>query len=150
MTQVDFHFNAPEKLPYVCRLLRKATGQGRKVGVLADQDTCHLLSQALWNLNATDFVSHCSLRDPAHLLAHSSVIYSSDWALLSQQSQLDVYLNMNDLAPENLYGVNRLIEVVGPEDRDKASARQRWKQYAQLGFQINRFDLAAVVQNQAA
>ena len=150
MTQVDFHFNAPEKLPYVCRLLRKATGQGRKVGVLADQDTCHLLSQALWNLNATDFVSHCSLRDPAHLLAHSSVIYSSDWALLSQQSQLDVYLNMNDLAPENLYGVNRLSEVVGPEERDKASARQRWKQYAQLGFQINRFDLAAVVQNQAA
>ena len=150
MTQVDFHFNAPEKLPYVYRLLRKATGQGRKVGVLADQDTCHLLSQALWNLNATDFVSHCSLRDPAHLLAHSSVIYSSDWALLSQQSQLDVYLNMNDLAPENLSGVNRLIEVVGPEERDKASARQRWKQYAQLGFQINRFDLAAVVQNQAA
>ena len=150
MTQVDFHFNAPEKLPYVCRLLRKATGQGRKVGVLADQDTCHLLSQALWNLNATDFVSHCSLRDPAHLLAHSSVIYSSDWALLSQQSQLDVYLNMNDLAPENLSGVNRLIEVVGREERDKASARQRWKQYAQQGFQINRFDLAAVVQNQAA
>lgn len=150
MTQVDFHFNAPEKLPYVCRLLRKATGQGRKVGVLADQDTCHLLSQALWNLNATDFVSHCSLRDPAHLLAHSSVIYSSDWALLSQQSQLDVYLNMNDLAPENLSGVSRLIEVVGTEERDKASARQRWKQYAQLGFQINRFDLAAVVQNQAA
>ena len=145
MTQVDFHFNAPEKLPYVCRLLRKAAGQGRKVGVLADQD-----SQALWNLNATDFVSHCSLRDSAQLLAYSSVIYSPDWALLTQQSQLDVYLNMNDLAPENLSGVNRLIEVVGPEERDKASARQRWKQYAQLGFQINRFDLAAAGQNQAA
>jgi DNA polymerase-3 subunit chi len=150
MTQVDFHFNAPEKLPYVCRLLRKAAGQGRKVGVLADLDTCHLLSQALWNLNPTDFVSHCSLSDPSHLLAHSSVIFSSDWALLSQQSHIDVYLNMNDLAPENLTGVNRLIEVVGPEERDKASARQRWKQYAQLGFQINRFDLAAAGQNQAA
>jgi DNA polymerase-3 subunit chi len=83
-------------------------------------------------------------------LAHSSVIFSSDWALLSQQSHIDVYLNMNDLAPENLSGVNRLIEVVGPKERDKASARQRWKQYAQLGFQINRFDLAAVGQNQAA
>jgi DNA polymerase IIIc chi subunit len=57
---------------------------------------------------------------------------------------------MNDLAPENLSGVNRLIEVVGPEERDKSSARLRWKQYAQLGFQINRFDLAAAGQNQAA
>ena len=146
MTQVDFHFNAPEKVPYVCRLLRKATGQGRKVGVLADQDTCHLLSQALWNLNAPDFVTHCALTDPVHLLAHSSVIFSSDWALLMQQSQLDVHLNMNDLAPENIAGVNRLIEVVGPEERDKVSARQRWKQYTQLGFQINRFDLAAAGQ----
>ena len=41
MTQVDFHFNAPDKLPYVCRLLRKATGQGRRVGVLADQAMRH-------------------------------------------------------------------------------------------------------------
>ena len=150
MTQVDFHFNALEKVPYVCRLLRKATGQGRKVGVLADQDTCNLLSQALWNLNTTDFVTHCSLSDPAHLLAHSRVILSSNWTLLTQQPQLDVHLNMNDLAPENLAGVNRLIEVVGPEERDKVSARQRWKQYAQLGFQINRFDLAAASQSQAA
>jgi DNA polymerase-3 subunit chi len=150
MTQVDFHFNAPEKMPYVCRLLRKATGQGRKVGVLADQDTCHLLSQALWNLNATDFVTHCALSDPAPILAHSSVIYGSDWTLLIQQSQLDVYLNMNDVAPDTLNGVIRLIEVVGPDERDKASARQRWKQYTQLGFQINRFDLAAAAQSQAS
>jgi DNA polymerase IIIc chi subunit len=54
------------------------------------------------------------------------------------------------VAPDPLDGVNRLIEVVGPEERDKASARQRWKQYTQLGFQINRFDLAAAAQNQAS
>jgi DNA polymerase-3 subunit chi len=147
MTQVDFHFNAPEKLPYVCRLLRKACGQGKKVGVLADQDTSDLLNQALWNLSASDFVSHCALSDPAHLLEHSSVIFSSNWALLSQLPQLDVFLNMNDLAPANLEGVSRLIEVVGPEERDKSSARQRWKQYSQLGFQINRFDLAVPTSN---
>jgi len=50
---------------------------------------------------------------------------------------------MNELAPDHLQGVPRLIEVVGPEERDKSSARQRWKHYSQLGFQINRFDLAA-------
>jgi len=143
MTQVDFHFNASEKLPYVCRLLIKASGQGRRVGVLADQDTTHLLNQALWNLNAIDFVSHCDVTDPAHLLEHSSVIFSTDWTLLRQHPKLDVFLNMNELAPDHLQGVPRLIEVVGPEERDKSSARQRWKHYSQLGFQINRFDLAA-------
>jgi DNA polymerase-3 subunit chi len=143
MTQVDFHFNALEKLPYVCRLLRKACGQGRRVGVWADQNTSDLLNQALWNLSATDFVTHCDLTDSAHLLNHSSVILSSDWALLSQFPNLDVHLNMNEMAPDDLAMVSRLIEVVGPEERDKSSARQRWKHYSQMGFQINRFDLAA-------
>ena len=29
MTEVDFHFNAPDKLGYACRLLRKAVANGR-------------------------------------------------------------------------------------------------------------------------
>ena len=143
MTQVDFHFNAPDKLPYVCRLLRKASGQGRRVGVLADQDTSHLLNQLLWNLNASDFVTHCLISDATSLVDHSSVIFAAKWEDLIALQQLDVFLNLNDLPPSNLDGIERLIEVVGPEERDKTSARQRWKYYSQLGFQINRFDLTS-------
>ena len=147
MTQVDFHFNAPDKLPYVCRLLRKASGQGRRVGVLADQETSHLLNQLLWNLNASDFVTHCMLADSPSLLEHSSVIFASHWDELIALRQLNVFLNLNDLPPSNLDGIERLIEVVGPEERDKSSARQRWKHYSQLGFQINRFDLTSAKPN---
>ena len=147
MTQVDFHFNAPDKLPYVCRLLRKASGQGRRVGVLADQETTHLLNQLLWNLNASDFVTHCLISDSPSLLEHSSVIFASNWEDLSALRQLDVFLNLNDLPPSKLDGIARLIEVVGPEERDKTSARQRWKHYSQLGFQINRYDLTSAKPN---
>ena len=147
MTQVDFHFNAPDKLPYVCRLLRKASGQGRRVGVLADQETTHLLNQLLWNLNASDFVTHCLISDSPGLLEHSSVIFASNWEDLSALRQLDVFLNLNDLPPSKLDGIARLIEVVGPEERDKTSARQRWKHYSQLGFQINRYDLTSAKPN---
>jgi DNA polymerase-3 subunit chi len=143
MTQVDFHFNALDKLPYVCRLLRKASGQGRRVGVLADQDTSHLLNQLLWNLNASDFVTHCLISDSPSLVDHSSVIFAAKWEDLIALQQLDVFLNLNDLPPSNLDGIERLIEVVGPEERDKTSARLRWKYYSQLGFQINRFDLTS-------
>ncbi len=143
MTQVDFHFNAPDKLPYVCRLLRKASGQGRRVGVLADQDTLHLLNQLLWNLNASDFVTHCWLADSPGLVEHSSVIFAPNWTELTQLQHLDVFLNLNELPPPSFEGIARLIEVVGPEERDKSSARQRWKHYSQLGFQINRFDLTS-------
>lgn len=144
MTQVDFHFNAPDKWSYVCRLLRKASGQGKKIGVLANVEISDLLNQSLWNLNPSDFVTHCAASDSMEMLQHSSIIFSTDWAVLMGLSQLDVHLNLNDVQPSDFEGVSRLIEVVGPEDRDKTSARQRWKHYTQLGFNINRFDLASV------
>jgi DNA polymerase-3 subunit chi len=139
MTQVDFHFNAPDKLPYVCRLLRKASGQGRRVGVLSDQETSHLLNQLLWNLNGSDFVTHCLLADSPNMVEQSSVILGSIWQDLTALQQLDVFLNLNDSPPPNLEGIERLS--------DKASARQRWKHYSQLGFQINRFDLTSAKPN---
>jgi len=147
MTQVDFHFNAPDKMAYVCRLLRKASGQRKRVGVWAGQEAGHVLNLSLWNLNASDFVSHCWANDPLNMLEQSSVILSSQWADLVAIPYLDVHLNLNELSPPNFEQVARLIEVVGPEERDRSSARIRWKQYSQLGFQINRFDLASANPN---
>jgi DNA polymerase-3 subunit chi len=58
-------------------------------------------------------------------------------------ANLQVGLNLNAEAPSDLGGVTRLVEVVGPDETDKASARMRWKHYTQLGFTINRHDLSA-------
>ena len=38
MTEVAFHFNAPDKVAYACRLLRKAVGSGARVVVTAEAD----------------------------------------------------------------------------------------------------------------
>lgn len=143
MTQVDFHFNAPDKWQYVSRLLRKASVQGKRVGVWGDQESVHRLNLALWQLGATDFVAHCLITEAPDCVKRSSVVISEDWSQLRQQTGLDVYLNLNHSAPSDLKQLVRLIEVVGPDDDDKATARQRWKRYTQLGFHINRYDLAA-------
>jgi len=58
-------------------------------------------------------------------------------------TNLDVVLNLNYELPPDLGPITRLVEVVGPDDLDKASARIRWKHYTQLGFTINRHDLSA-------
>lgn len=143
MTQVDFHFNAPDKWAYVCRLLRKASAQGRKIGVWSSDESLQALNQNLWQLNATDFVTHCFVdADPA-CLQNSMVVLSADWPALRNIAHLDVYLNLNDAPPPEFTDLNRLIEVVGPDDQDKLAARHRWKHYTQLGFTINRYDLAA-------
>ena len=143
MTQVDFHFNAPDKESYVCRLLRKGSAQGHRIGVWATPELAHALSLSLWNLSPTDFVSHCAVSDPPEWLARSSVVLAHDWPQLLSVPQLQVYLNLNASVPPDMASVKRLIEVVGPDDADKMNARQRWKLYTEWGFQINRFDVAA-------
>ena len=142
MTQVDFHFNAPDKWLYVSRLLRKANAQGKRVGVWGESPKIHRLNQDLWQLGPTDFVTHCWISESPLCVDRSSVVMSEDWGQLRGLQGLDVYLNLNHSVPADLNQVLRLIEVVGPDDEDKASARQRWKQYTQLGFHINRYDLA--------
>ena len=143
MTQVDFHFNAPDKWLYISRLLRKANSQGKRVGVWGESPLILKLDQDLWQLGPTDFVSHCMVTEPSHCVERSHVVLSDDWTHLRRLSGLDVYLNLNHSIPSELNQLTRLIEVVGSDDDDKAAARLRWKQYTQLGFQINRFDLAA-------
>jgi len=142
MTQVDFHFNAPDKWLYVSRLLRKANAQGKRVGVWGESPKIQRLNQDLWQLGPTDFVTHCWISESPLCVDRSSVVMSEDWGQLRGLQGLDVYLNLNHSVPADLNQVLRLIEVVGPDDEDKASARQRWKQYTQLGFHINRYDLA--------
>ena len=143
MTQVDFHFNAPDKESYVCRLLRKGSAHGHRIGVWASPQQAHALNQSLWSLSPTDFVSHCTASDAPEWLARSSVVLAHDWQELLNVPRLNVFLNLNASAPPELGPVTRLIEVVGPDDADKMNARQRWKLYSEWGFQINRFDVAA-------
>jgi DNA polymerase-3 subunit chi len=143
MTQVDFYFNAPDRWLYVSRLLRKATGQGKRIGVWCDGKSIDLLNQSLWLLNATDFVTHCLTSEDPHRIQWSSVVLGEDWAALRQVPNLDVYLNLNHAVPPDLNQVLRILELVGSEAEDKDSARARWKHYTHLGFQINRHDLAS-------
>lgn len=143
MVQVDFHFNAPEKWPYVCRLLRKISSQGKRTGVCGPDEALQTLNQSLWQLNPSDFVTHCWCTDADSMVNQSSIVLSPNWSALRDCTNLQVYLNLNPDAPPDLGDVSRLVEVVGPDETDKVSARMRWKHYSQLGFTINRYDLSA-------
>ena len=113
------------------------------MGVWVSEESLQSLDQSLWLLNATDFVSHCLATDSEILCKNSSIILGTDWLALKHFSDLDIWVNLTPTSPVNFDHVKRLIEVVGPDESDKTSARLRWKQYTQLGFTINRYDLAA-------
>lgn len=140
MTEVAFHFNAPDKLAYACRLLRKAVGSGARVVVTAPAEALRQLDTLLWTFSQLDFVPHARSSEAAHVLAASPVILAESLALELPHRQ--VLLNLGPEVPPGFEQFERLIEVVGLEDADRQLARGRWKHYADAGYAITRHDLA--------
>jgi DNA polymerase-3 subunit chi len=138
MTEVAFHFNAPDEVAYACRLLRKAVSSGAKVVVLGASDTLQQLDLALWTFSPTDFVPHCHGDSDPAILAASPVILSNTTVSMPHQQ---VLLNLGHLVPEGFDRFERVIEVVGLNDEDRQLARGRWKQYTDRGYTITRHDL---------
>ena len=140
MTEVAFHFNAPDKVAYACRLLRKALGGGARLVVLGDDDTLALLDRALWNMAPHEFMAHCRGDAPGFVLEATPVVLAGSAQGMPHQQ---VLVNLGDAVPAGFGSYQRLIEVVGRDDADdRQRARARWKHYADRGYAITRHDLA--------
>lgn len=144
MTEVAFHFNAPDPVAYGCRLLRKAVASGAKLVVIGSLPVLEQLDRALWTFSPIDFVPHCFLDSESYVVAASPVILSTTTLALPHQQ---VLINLGQFVPDGFERFERVIEVVGMEDEDRQSARRRWKQYADQGYAITRHDLALKVSN---
>ena len=140
MTEVAFHFGAPDRLAYVCRLLRKAVGSGARVVVVADPDVVQQIDADLWAVSATDFVAHCTSGADSPVQSWSPVVLVTDLAQAKGPRQ--VLLNLAESVPEGFDQFERLIEVVSKDGADRDPARRRWKQYTERGYPITRHDLA--------
>ncbi|WP_394790173.1 DNA polymerase III subunit chi [Rhodoferax sp.] len=138
MTEVAFHFNAPDKISYACRLLRKATRQGAQVVVVGSSEMLQQLDVALWTFSSTDFVAHALAGADASVLAASPVVLME--SVLEAPHQ-QVLLQLGDAVPQGFERFERLIEVVTPDEDDRSLARQRWKHYASRGYAVQRKDL---------
>lgn len=141
MTEIAFHFNAPQKLGYACRLLRKAAASGAKVVVTGEAGMLRELDMALWTFAPLEFVPHCYAPSAPQEVIQASPVVLSDAPGRAPHQQ--VLVNLGTPVPEGFERFERLIEVVGVEDEDRLSARARWKHYAQRGYSITRHDLAA-------
>ena len=140
MTEVAFHFGAPDKMGYAMRLIRKAVGVGAKLWVVGESPLLHQLDSALWSLSETEFLTHCLVDAPDDILLRSSVVLVP--ALLQQSHPaFPILVNLSAQMPSYFEGYTRVIEVVSTEVEDRDSARVRWKAYSQLGYPIARHDL---------
>lgn len=141
MTEVAFHFNAPDRLGYACRLLRKAYLKGARLQVLADPSLAAALDQQIWLMGGVEFVPHCRSDAPAQLQARSPIVITS--RLQAPTAADEVLINLGDAMPDDFARFARVIEVVTDDPPVRAQARERWKQYKAAGLAPEHLDLGA-------
>jgi len=141
VTEIDFHFNAVDKVSHACRLLRKAVvGGGAKVVLVADDATLDAVDAALWQFSAVDFIGHCRSDSEAHVVARSAVVLAAAGG--SGLPHQQVMVNLGDDVPPGFERFERLIEVVTGDEADRAASRVRWRHYKDRGYALKRHDLA--------
>ena len=141
MTEVAFHFNAPDKWAYACRLLRKAVNTGVRVVVCAQAEGLAHLDGLLWTFSPQEFIPHCLADASACELASSPVILTEQLSADVLSLNAQVLVNLGQDIAQGFESFDRVIEVVTLEDGDRQSARQRWKHYTDRGYNIVRHDL---------
>ena len=142
MTEIEFHFNVPDKLAYSCRLLRKVYRSGNRAVVVAEPEVLGQLDALLWNFSATEFLPHCRADAAQITLAATPLLLTAE---LSGCPSDSVLINLAKTLPDEFERFERFIEVVSGHDEDRILGRRRWKHYQDRGYALKRHDLSPAV-----
>lgn len=138
MTRIDFYFNVEDKLRQVAELAELALARQRQLMIfLPDQPAAERLETVLWTCKPTSFLPHCRSRHP--LAAETPILI--DWEGSHLQHD-DILINMTSEHPVFFTRFKGLIEVVGTTDTDRELARNRFRFYRDLGYDIRSHDTA--------
>jgi DNA polymerase-3 subunit chi len=136
MTEVDFHFNAPDRLHYTCRLLRKASRQGVGLAVIGPAVSLEALNTLLWTFDDTEFIPHIRVlaNQPVAARLRLTTVWLADRA--EDAAHLSVLVNLSAEPAEGFESFSRLIEVVSADEGEREAARRRWRHYVSRGYAI--------------
>jgi DNA polymerase-3 subunit chi len=131
--QVDFHTGLGDKLPFACRLLRKAWRGGHRIVVTGDPQQLARLDQLLWTFDPGEFIPHARLRageQPPARLAPTPLWLAEQPA---DAGPCDVLVNLGPAPLADVPLPVRTIELVARTDDEVAAGRQRWRQHVAAG-----------------
>ena len=137
MSQVSFYTGVPERLTYLCRLLRKAQQSGARIGVCGPAGLLNRLDAALWSFEPTEFVPHLRMSPGQPLaprLADTPILLVEHSAELPHR---EVLLNLGQDMPEGFEQFQRVLEVVSQDPEQMLAGRQRFRQYKDLGHEVS-------------
>ena len=139
MTQVSFYTGVPDRLTYVCRLLRKAQQSGARVGVLAPPAMLDRLDAALWSFEATEFVPHARWKPGREALMAATPLLLAEH--LEPLRGMGVLLNLSPELQEDIGSFSRVLEVLSRDPEQVQLGRQRFRRYKELGHQLDHHEV---------
>ena len=138
MTQIDFYSHADNKLQVACSLSVQALERSLRVMIYtADADTTDKLDKLMWCYPAIGFIPHCRATD--RLAAETPVIIDH---LAEPLPHDEVLLNLHPAFPPFFSRFQRLIEIVGTDEKDSRAGRERFRFYRDRGYEIRHHDLS--------
>ena len=138
MTRIDFYFEAEDKLQVACRLSAKAAQQKLRVLIYApDEAQAQRIDKMLLTWQATGFLPHCMTHSP--LATQTPILITHD---PEDTPHDEVLLNLHCEWPPAFSRFQRLVEIVGRDDEDRAAARERFRFYRDRGYEIVNHDLS--------
>jgi DNA polymerase-3 subunit chi len=133
VTRIDFYHYAEDKLRYACRLAATVAERDSRLVVFSpDEQVLSSFDRLLWTYQSTRFVPHCRAGDA--VAPETPVVLARGEESLPHR---DVLLNLGDEWPPFFASFERLLEIVGTDEEDKARARGRFVFYRKRGYDIN-------------
>jgi DNA polymerase-3 subunit chi len=136
MTRVSFYTNVDHKSALVSHLVLKALNQKRQVTIFTQEVDASRISDQLWMHDQSSYIANVLANDA--LASVTPVVI--DWQI-STIFQDDVLINLQESQPTFFSRFRHLIEIVGLDAHDKASARMRYSFYRDRGYEIKHVDM---------
>lgn len=117
-----------------CNLAASAWRVGKKVLIACETEQQALnLDEALWQREPDEFVPH----NLSGEITQFATPIEISWLGKRNAQRRDLLINLQTNVPDFVAGFNQLIDFVPQDETEKAQARERYKQYRQLGWQLS-------------
>jgi DNA polymerase III subunit chi len=134
--RTDFYLlttdNLIERDHFACRLVEKAFLAKHTLYIATDTpEQAKAFDQLLWQFRADSFVPHGLARqgETGKLLP---ILIGEVQATVNT----DIWLNLSDQLPPPNLQCQRLIEIIPSQPKLQETARQRYRQYRELGYTL--------------
>lgn len=116
-----------------CELAANAWREGKRVLIACETEQQALnIDEALWAREPDSFVPH---NLSGEITTYATPVEIS-WKGKRNAQRRDVLISLQQEIPDFVTSFNQVIDFVPVEETAKAQARERYKQYRQLGWQL--------------